>query len=173
MSIEIIVFIVSILFGIVLYWRESKSNKIYRFLNKVFNSKELQMKPDAKKGFIYQQNFLLRVVYIVLIYIIAIIVTRLLIPIDLVTLSLFASSIFGTLAGTYVAHFVIKSGDVIEDKSESLTEIVSEKIEKGKDFIGDITHKDEKPKVELEAPKAAPKKQEKSARERLKDKGYM
>ncbi|WP_452598463.1 hypothetical protein [Pontimicrobium sp. MEBiC01747] len=173
MSLEIIIFIISILFGIILYWRESKSNKVYRFFNKVFNSKELQMKEDDKKGFIYKQNLLLRLVYIVAIYIVAIIIIRLLIPIDLVTLSLFASSIFGTLAGTYLAHFVIKSGDVIEDKSESLTEMVSGTIEKGKDFIEDITNKENTPEIEEKAPTTEPKKQEKSARERLKDKGYM
>ena len=43
---EIIVFIASILFGIVWYWRESKSNKVYRFFNKLMHSKELQMQPD-------------------------------------------------------------------------------------------------------------------------------
>ena len=45
MTLELIVFIASILLGILLYWRESNGNGFYRFINKLVNSKELQMKP--------------------------------------------------------------------------------------------------------------------------------
>jgi len=51
MTLEIIVFVAAILFGILWYWRESKDNKIYRLVNKISNSKKLQMKPENKKGF--------------------------------------------------------------------------------------------------------------------------
>ncbi len=173
MGLDLIAFIAAILFGILLYWRESKGNGLYRFFNKVFNSKELQMKADNPKGFIYQQSLLLRIVFITTLFLVGVIVVQFLIPIDLQVASLFASGIVGAVLGTYLAHFIIKSGDIIEVKSESLTEMVSETIEKGKDFIEDITDKDNKPEVVEETPKAEPKKQEKSARERLKDKGYM
>ena len=173
MGLDLIAFIAAILFGILLYWRESKGNSLYRFFNKVFNSKELQMKADNPKGFIYQQSLLLRIVFITTLFLVGVIVVQFLIPIDLQVASLFASGIVGAVLGTYLAHFIIKSGDIIEVKSESLTEMVSETIEKGKDFIEDITDKDNKPEVVEEAPKTEPKKQEKSARERLKDKGYM
>ena len=63
MGIELVIFIASILFGILLFWRESNSNKTYRFVNKLVNSKELQMKPGEKKGFIYKQSFLPRLVF--------------------------------------------------------------------------------------------------------------
>ena len=43
MTLELIVFIASILFGAVIFWRESQGNKMYRFFNKLMNSKELQM----------------------------------------------------------------------------------------------------------------------------------
>ncbi len=174
MSLEIIVFIASILFGIVLYWRESKSNKVYRFFNKIFYSKELQMEANSKKGFLYQQSFLMRLVYIAVLFLIGIVIVRFIIPIDLATLSLFASSIFGTLLGTYLAHFVFKSSEVIDEKSDSLEDVFHDTIEKGKDFIKDIETKDNKAvkeaKKEIET---EPKPQEKSARERLKDKGLM
>ncbi len=49
MTLEIIVFILAILFGILCYWRESKSNKLYRFFNKLTYSKELQMQPEKQK----------------------------------------------------------------------------------------------------------------------------
>ena len=175
MSLEIIVFIASILFGIVLYWRESKSNAVYRFFNKLFYSKELQMKPTSQKGFLYQQSFLMRLVYVAVLFLVGIVVVRFIIPIDLATLSLFASSIFGTLLGTYLANFVFKSSEVIDEKGDSLLDAVKDTVEKGKEFIQDIESKDamveETPTNKTKPePEVAPKK---SARERLKDKGYM
>lgn len=173
MTLDLIAFIAAILFGILLYWKESKGNGLYRFFNKLFNSKELQMKADNPKGFVYQQSLLLRIVFITVLFLIGIIVVQFLIPFNFTIASLFASGIVGAIVGTYLAHFIIKSGDVIEDKSESLTEMVSDTIERGKDFIEDITHKDETTETVKEEPKTEPKKEEKSARERLKDKGYM
>ena len=52
MILEFTIFVAAILLGIVLYWRESKGNKAYRFLNKIMNSKELQMKPEDQTGFV-------------------------------------------------------------------------------------------------------------------------
>jgi len=174
MSLEIIIFIASILFGIVLYWRESKGNKIYRFFNKIFYSKELQMKPESKKGFLYQQSFLMRLVYIGVLFLVGIVVMRFLIPIDLATISLFVSSIFGTLLGTYLANFVFKSSEVIDEGGDSIVDAVKDTVEKGKDFIKDLEAKEKKiveePKVE---PKVEPEVPKKSARQRLKDKGHL
>ncbi len=173
MTLDLIAFIAAILFGILLYWKESKGNGLYRFFNKVFNSKELQMNPDNPKGFVYQQSLILRIVFITALFLIGIIVVQFLIPINFQVASLFASAIVGAVVGTYLAHFIIKSGDIIEEKSESLTDMVSDTFEKGKDFIEDITHKGNEEEPVKEEPNAEPKKQEKSARDRLKDKGYM
>ena len=172
MTLELIIFIASILFGIVWYWRESQGNKLYRFFNKLLNSKELQMKSTDKKGFVYQQSFILRIVFITSFFLIGIIITRFLVPIDLTTISIFASMIVGTLLGTYVANFIFKSSEIIDEKSDSLEDIVSDTIEKGKDFIEDLQKKEsEETEVVKEIEK--PKEQEKSARERLKDKGLL
>lgn len=173
LTFELIIFIASILFGALLYWRESQGNGMYRFFNKMMNSKELQMKPEDKKGFFYQQNFLFRLVYVTVLFLVGVAVARFLIPIDVTTLSLFASMIVGTLGGTYLAGFIFKSGKMIDENSGTLEEIVSDTIDKGKDFIEDL-----KPKKteEVEAPKKVEQKPEapkKSARERLKDKGYL
>ncbi len=174
MTLELIIFIASILFGAVIFWRESQTNGVYRFFNKIMNSKELQMKPSDKKGFVYQQSFFLRLIFIVAFFLIGIIITRFLIPIDLATISLFASMIFGTLLGTYVAGFIFKSSEVIEEQSESLEDKFQDVIEKGKDFIEDIQNKEpvaiEKAQEEI---KEAPKENQKSARDRLKDKGFL
>ena len=177
MTIEIIVFVVAILFGILLYWRESNGNGLYRFLDKIVNSKELQMKPEDKTGFVYQQKLLLRLVYITGLFILMMVVLKFLIPINYTTISIFASCIVGTTIGTYVATFVLRSGKVIEDKGDSLSELVSDTIEKGKDFIEDI-RSDEEPEADAvpespEEPTNETEPDKKSARERLKDKGYL
>ncbi|MGB5418794.1 hypothetical protein [Algibacter sp.] len=171
MTLELIVFIGAILFGIFMYWRESKGNGLYRFFNKMINSKELQMKPQDKTGFVYQQTFLLRLVFVGFLFLIGIVIVRFLIPIDIATISIFASMIVGTLAGTYLANFIFKSSEVIDEKSDSIEDMVHDTIEKGKDFIEDLKTKDAKDVIEKT--KEVPKVEEKSARERLKDKGLM
>jgi hypothetical protein len=174
MTLELIIFIASILFGAIIFWRESQGNGVYRFFNKLMNSKELQMQATDKKGFVYLQSFLLRLVFITALFLIGIVITRFLIPIDLATISLFASMIFGTLVGTYLAGFIFKSSEVIEEQSESLEDKFQDVIEKGKDFIEDLKNEEpvaiEKAQKEI---KEEPKENQKSARERLKDKGYL
>jgi len=175
MSLEIIIFITSILFGAFLYWRESQSNKVYRFFNKVMNSKELQMKPEDKKGFIFQQSVLIRLLFITGLFLVGIAITRILIPIDLATISLFVSMIFGTFAGTYLAQLILKSSTSIEERTDELEEKFNDVLEKGKDFIEDIKGKEPHTieKAQEEIKEEAPKENTKSARERLKDKGYL
>lgn len=173
MTLELITFIAAILLGAIIYWRESQTNAVYRFFNKLMNAKELQMKADNKKGFVYQQNLLLRLVYITALFLIVVLITRFLIPIDMATISLFASMIFGTLIGTYCAGFIFKSSAIIEESSDSLEGKLKDVIEKSKDFVEDLTTKEPEviDKVQKEIEK--PKKQEKSARDRLKDKGFL
>ena len=171
MTLELIVFIASILFGAIIYWRESHGNGLYKFFNKLMYSKELQMKPTDKTGFVYQQKFIIRLVFIGFLFLIGIVITRFLIPIDLATISIFASMIVGTLAGTYLANFIFKSSEVIDEKSDSIEDLVQDTIDKGKDFIEDLKTKDAEEVVENT--KETPKVEEKSARERLKDKGLL
>jgi len=178
MGIDIIVFIVAILFGIFFYWRESNSNKVYRLLNKIVNSKELQMSPDNPKGFVYKQAFIPRVIFVVTSVLIAGLIIQFLTPIEVFTnylmLSAFATFATGTLIGTYLANFVLKSTKVIEEQSETLEDKFDSVVEKGKDLIEDFKNKD-KDDIEVEIeniePEVDPNK--KSARERLKDKGLM
>lgn len=173
MTLEFIVFIAAVLFGIVLYWRESQGNGVYRFFNKMMNSKELQMRSANKKGFVFQQSLLLRIVFITGLFLLIILITRFLIPIDLATISMFASMIVGTLIGTYVANFIFKSNEVIDENSDSLEDIVQNTIEKGKDFIEDLKSNETNEIEAVRKVEEQPKAQEKSARERLKDKGLL
>lgn len=174
MTLEIIVFVASILFGVLLYWRESTGNGLYRFFNKMIYSKKLQMSPLEPTGFLYQQKFLLRLVFVTIIFLIGILIARFIIPIDIATISVFTSCIAGTLLGTYLGGFVLKSEKVIYEHSDSLEQKFDHAIEQGRDFIQDVTTKEPKvvevAKHEIEKES---KVQEKSARERLKDKGLM
>jgi Na+/H+ antiporter NhaC len=173
MTLEFIVFVAAVLFGIVLYWRESQGNGVYRFFNKMMNSKELQMRSANKKGFVFQQSLLLRIVFITGLFLLIILITRFLIPIDLATISMFASMIVGTLIGTYVANFIFKSNEVIDENSDSLEDIVQNTVEKGKDFIEDLKSNETNEIEAVRKVEEQPKAQEKSARERLKDKGLL
>ena len=180
MGLELVIFIIAILFGIFLYWRESNGNGAYRFLNKMVNSKELQMSPDNPKGFVYQQAFIPRLIFVVSLFLIIALILEFLTPISIFGsyngISAFASIAAGTLIGTYVAHFVIRSSKVIDAKSDTLSDYVENTIEKGKDIIEDLKTKDakvvEEAKNEIEK-NPSPEKDEKSARERLKDKGLL
>ena len=174
MTIEIIVFIAAILFGIVAYWRESKNNKFYRLVNKITHSKELQMEADNPKGFLYLQPFLMRLVWITAGFLLGLILVMVLTPINLFVVQYFVSAIVGTLAGTYIASafFVTKEGLSKENLVEA--------VQKGRDFIEDLAEgkpeaeaeeaKEPTPEAEAEPEPEAPKK---SARERLKDKGMI
>lgn len=160
MTLELLVFIASVLFGVLLYWRESHSNGLYRFFNKLMYSKKLQMKPEDKTGFVYQQSFILRLVFITLLFLILIVLVRFLIPIDLATISLFVSSIVGTMIGTYVAGSIKKY-----QTAQTTLEIKEEKVEELPD-----------PSVmntPIEPKEKTPEAEEKSARERLKEKGLL
>lgn len=180
LGIDIIIFVSAILFGIFLYWRESNGNGAYRFVSKVMNSKELQMDAKNPKGFIYKQPFIPRLLFVVISLLIIGLVLQFLTPIEIFSnyfaLSGFATFATGTLIGTYLANFVIKTTEVVEEKSDSLGDLVGDAVEKGKGLIEDLKNKDNKALEEAKneiAEKQEPEVDKKSARERLKDKGLM
>ena len=178
MGIELVIFIAAILFGIFLYWRESNSNNIYRSVNKIVNSKELQMKADNPKGFVFKQALLPRIIFIVSLVLVAALIVEFLTPLAVFSsyngISAFASFAVGTLLGTYLANFVIKTSEVVEEKSDSIGNMLDGAVEKGKDFIDDLKTKDAEvvrdAKTEIES---QPEVEKQSARDRLKDKGLM
>jgi len=170
MTLEIIVFTLAILFGIIIYWRESKNNRLYRFFNRITHSKELQMTPDNEKGFIHKQVFLMRLVWVTLLYVLVSAIVSAVTPINIFFIQYFASAIVGTLIGTYIASVFIFANKGL--KKENLEKA----FHKGKDFIEDLTEKDdEQPAQEAKAkvPPAEEEAPKKSARDRLKDKGMI
>lgn len=172
MTLEIIIFIIALLFGIVWYWRESKNNKLYRLVNKISNTKALQMKPDNRKGFIHQQAFLIRLVYITLFFAVTAGVVSFVSPINAFYVQYFASAIVATLIGTYIASAFLLAQE--KTKKENLDKA----FQKGKDLVEDFTEnfkkelKEEQPEspTKLPKPEGEPKK---SARDRFKDKGMI
>jgi len=171
MTLEIIVFIGAILFGIVWYWRESKSNKIYRLANKITHAKDLQMKSDNRKGFVHEQPFLLRLVWITLLFAVGAGIVTFVTPINVFFIQYFASAIVGTLIGTYIASAVIFTRD------STSKENIEKVFDKGKEFVEDLVEGEEEP---IEKPKAEeitesePESEvKKSARDRFKDKGMI
>jgi Na+/H+ antiporter NhaC len=169
MTLEIIVFIGAILFGIVWYWRESKSNKLYRLANKITHAKDLQMKSDNRKGFIHKQPFLLRLVWVTLLFAVGAGIVTFVTPINVFFIQYFASAIVGTLVGTYIASAVIFA------KDSTSKENIEKAFDKGKDFVEDLVEGDQEiiqETKEQEAIKPEPK-VKKSARDRFKDKGMI
>lgn len=172
-TIEVIVFIATILFGIVIYVRESKNNKLYRFFNKLMHSKELQMADDNPKGFVYQQPFLLRLVWVSLLFLLIAIIVAFVTPFNAFYFQYFASAVVGTLIGTYVAAGFFGASKGLKKEN------IQEAFEKGKDFVEELAE-GKKDTVEVEA-KPEPEKlkndveetTQKSARDRLKDKGMI
>ena len=171
MTLEIIVFILAILFGIIWYWRESKDNKVYRFFNKVTHAKELQMKPENTKGFIHKQVFLMRLVWITLLYALAATIISFVTPINAFYVQYFVSAIIGTLIGSYIASLFLFA------KNSTKKENISKAFQKGKDLVEDFSEDVKASFTEDEAP--TPKETEttetpkKSARDRFKDKGMI
>jgi Na+/H+ antiporter NhaC len=167
MTLEIIVFICAILFGIVWYWRESKSNKLYRLANKITHAKDLQMQADNQKGFIHQQPFLLRLVWVTLLFALGAGIVTFVTPINVFFIQYFASAIVGTLIGTYIASAIIFA------KDSTSKENIEKVIDKGKDFVEDLVEGGEKIIEEPKVEKAAEPEVKKSARDRFKDKGMI
>jgi hypothetical protein len=176
MVLEIIIFTLSILLGIVLYWRESKNNAVYRFINKLTHNDELQMKPENRKGFIHLQPFLMRLVYVSLLFIVGIIILQFATPIQ-AFVQHFVSAIVGTLVGTYIASAFLFA------RTSTKKENFEKAFDKGKEMVQDFTEdvketfesKEESDPETKETPTEASKEEapKKSARDRFKDKGMI
>ena len=173
MTLEIIVFVLAILFGLILYWSESKSNRIYRWINHLTHNGELQMKADNRKGFFHLQPFVWRLVYITLLFVIAASIISFATPINAFYPQYFVSSIVGTLIGTYAGTLIVFAAE------KTKTEAIKKAYEKGKESVADLVD-DVKEKFEPEANEPAPASPDKvseapkkSARDRLKDKGMI
>ncbi|WP_046745204.1 YtxH domain-containing protein [Kordia zhangzhouensis] len=172
---ELIIFISSIVFGISLYWLEAKNNKLYRMFDKMVNSKELQMPVHSKKGFIVKRGFIPRLIFVNVLLIIGLIIILVLPLIKSAGLQYhYVSALLGMMIGIYIANFIID----VKDKSEDFIDKV---VDSGKDFLDDIKEKGKEAASSFSSDKKeestktnhTSETNEKSARERLKDKGLL
>ncbi len=184
MSPQFIIFTLAALFGIFVYWRESKNNYIFRFFDKLTHTKELQMKSNVSKGFLFNQPLVYRIIYIVLFYIVFYIILNFLKLIPFGGIVFFINLVLGTILGTYIASLIVKANDTIADGQD----VIEETLEKGKGMLSDLADdvkektksvkekiedtfdKDEEEVIEKETKKENDKK---SGRDRLKDKGLL
>lgn len=174
MTLEIILFISAILIGALAAYRESKNNSLYRFFNKLFNSKELQMKAGNTKGFLNKQPFIMKLIWIVVGYLIVTGVLWFFTPVNIVYVQYFASAVVGSLIGAYLTKFFIKTSETLS--TENVMKQAKETFEKGKDFVEDLTETDPKPQSQTSSrpkEKEATPAPKKSARDRFKDKGMI
>jgi hypothetical protein len=177
MGLELVIFIASLLVVIFIYWRESNGNGAYRTLNKIVNSKELQMDPHNPKGFVYKQAFIPRLIFVVSMCLLVALFLEFVTPISVFGsyngVSVFSSIVVGILLGTYLANFVLKSSKVIEEHGDTLGGVVGDAIDKGKDYIENLKPEDSPEAQMREQEPKVDASNEKSARERLKDKGLL
>ena len=173
MTFEIIIFVLSILLGIVLYWRESKSNAVYRFINKLTHNDELQMKSDNRKGFIHLQPFLMRLVYVTLLFVMGAIIVRFVTPINAFFVQYFVSAIVGVMIGTYIASAFLFAKN--STKKENLEKVFDKGKEMVQEFTEDVKETFESKEQSNQETKEATKEEvpKKSARDRFKDKGII
>ncbi len=173
MTLEIIVFVLAILFGIIIYWSESKSNRVYRWINHLTHNDELQMKPENRKGFFHLQPFLLRLVYITLLFVIAAVVVSFATPINAFYVQYFVSAIVGTIIGSYIASIFLFASE--RTKKEALQQAFEKGKDRVEDFVDDIkdNFETEKPKPQQKNETKTEEAPKKSARDRFKDKGMI
>jgi hypothetical protein len=132
------------------------------------------MKAENTKGFLHQQSFLMRLIWIFVGYIVVTGVLWFVTPINIVYVQHFASVVVGTLIGTYLTTLFFNTTDGLS--KESVIKQAKETIEKGKDFVEELTENETEAEIEteVEAPIKEPTPEpKKSARDRLRDKGMI
>ena len=182
MFLEIIISILAILVGIVVYWRESRSNSIFRGYNAFINKKETRMKANDRKGFFFLRNpayrvlnaLLLAAIFSIIIYYVPFLRTQI--------IQLGLAFLVGFVVGTYIASAlptVKRAIDnpmaTLQDVGEEAKNIVSDLSQSAKERI--LESKENVPTPSTEPKKEVapeePKEEKESARDRMKRKGYL
>ena len=177
----ILLSVVGLILGVFIYWRESRSNAVYRTYNKIINKKELQMAADDKKGFFFRRKIQYRLLNaIVLTALIAVVIYYIPFIPQMFAIDAISGFFVAFLGGTYLAaalpavkNVIDHPMDTIKEVGESGKEMVSDLTEKLEDVSGETkSEPKEEPKTEQEG-KIEEKPKEESARERMKRKGYL
>ena len=179
MFLDIIVFAGALLLGLLTYWRESRSNGIFRTYNAFINKKETRIEAGDRKGFFFQRSLVYRLLNALLVAALFGIIIYY-IPLVSLQLEYVAAFFVGFVAGTYIAaalptvkRAVDNPLNALEDIGKAGREIVSDLSEAAGEKLKDTktdkpTEKtEEKPSSTEEEPK------KETARERMKRKGYL
>lgn len=171
-------FIAAILLGVLIYWRESRSNGIFRGYNAFINKKETRMAPTDRKGFFYMRPLIYRVLNALLLAIVIGIVTYYTPILNNHILEISLASFAGILAGSYLAAALpaVKKAvdnplEALQDVGEAGKEIISDLSNSATEHIKEKTIDNEEIKPDAKEEAEEPKKE--TARERMKRKGYL
>lgn len=177
MFLEIIVFIAAILLGVLIYWRESRSNGFFRAYNAFINKKETRMEVTDRKGFFYQRAIVYRILNALLLAAAIGMIVYYTPVLNNHILEIALAAFVGIIVGTYLAaalptvkRAVDNPLEALKDAGKAGREIVSDLSETASEKIKEDTIKKE-PLEDSEDKNAEPKKE--SARDRMKRKGYL
>ena len=175
---DIIVFIGGIVLGVFIYWRESRSNTIFRAYNSFINKKETRMEVGDRKGFFFKRAVVYRILNALLLAAVIGVITYYTPLLNNHILQITLASFVGIIVGTYIAAALPTVKKAVDNPLEALQDVG----EAGKEMISDLSNsaadkiKEKTASEKKEAPKpteeAAPEKKE-TARERMKRKGYL
>lgn len=177
MFLEIIIFIAALLLGVLIYWRESRSNGLFRAYNAFINKKETRMEATDRKGFFHLRPLIYRVLNALLLAIAVGIIVYYLPLLNNHILQIALAAFVGIVLGTYLAAALPTVKRAVDNPLEALQDVG----EAGKEIISDLSEtaaeRIKKEPVEKEIEKKLeeqPKEEKKeTARERMKRKGYL
>lgn len=176
---EIIILAGAILLGLLTYWRETRSNKIFRTYNAFINKKDTRMEASDRKGFFYQRPLIYRALNALLL---AILFGMLLYNIPLLELKIIELAVaffVGFVGGTYIAAALPSVKRAVDNPLDALQEVGKA----GRDIVSDLSEaaseklmgeekENDKPAPEDKSEETEEPKKE-TARERMKRKGYL
>lgn len=174
-------FIGALILGVLIYWRESRSNGIFRAYNAFINKKETRMEAGDRKGFFFRRPIVYRIINAILVAVVIGIVTYYIPFLNENILEIVLASFVGIVVGSYLAAALptVKKAvdnplEALQDVGEAGKGILTDLSNTASDKIKEQTKTAPKEAVKKEEPKKeeAPEKKE-TARERMKRKGYL
>lgn len=171
-------FIGALILGVLIYWRESRSNNVFRAYNAFINKKETRMEATDRKGFFYKRDLIYRVLNALLLAAVIGILVYYTPLLNHHILEISLAAFVGLIAGSYLAAALPMVKKAVDHPLEALQDVG----EVGKEIISDLSNtasskiksqtKTETPIPKEPTEEPTPEKKE-TARERMKRKGYL
>jgi hypothetical protein len=158
MFLSSLTFIAAILLGVLIYWRESRSNGIFRAYNAFINKKETRMEASDRKGFFYQRPIVYRVINALLLAVVIGIITYYLPFLNNHLLEIALASFVGIIAGSYLAAALPTVKRAVDNPLDALQDVGNA----GKEIISDLSETAASKIKEHKTEKKAPPTEEKN-----------